>query len=49
VGIAYLVNMEHIEYLNKTEIQMDTGKKIYPPRGAYQAVRERYFAYYCGG
>lgn len=49
VGIAYLVNMEHIEYLNKTEIQMDTGKKIYPPRGAYQALRERYFAYYCGG
>lgn len=49
VGIAYLVNMEHIEYLNRTEIQMDTGKKIYPPRGAYQAVRERYFAYYCGG
>lgn len=49
VGIAYLVNMEHIEYLNKTEIQMDTGKKIYPPRGAYQVVRERYFAYYCGG
>lgn len=49
VGIAYLVNMEHIEYINKAEIQMDTGRKIYPPRGAYQAVREKYFAYYCGG
>lgn len=49
VGIAYLVNMEHIEYFNKAEIQMDTGKKIYPPRGAYRAVREKYFAYYCGG
>lgn len=48
VGIAYLVNMEHVEYLNKAEIQMVTGKKIYLPRGAFQAVREKYFAYYCG-
>ncbi len=48
VGIAYLVNMEHIEYVSKVEIQMDTGKKIYPPRGSYQMVREKYFAYYCG-
>ena len=48
VGIAYLVNMEHIECISKLEIQMDTGRKIYPPRGAYQAVREKYFAYYCG-
>lgn len=48
VGVAYLVNMEHIEYVGKQEIRMDTGKKIYPPRSAYQAVREKYFAYYCG-
>ena len=48
VGVAYLVNMEHIECISKQEIRMDTGKKIYPPRGSYQAVRERYFAYYCG-
>lgn len=48
VGVAYLVNMEHIECVGKLEIQMDTGKKIYPPRASYQAVREKYFAYYCG-
>ena len=48
VGVAYLVNMEHIECISKQEIRMDTGKYIYPPRGAYQALRERYFAYYCG-
>lgn len=48
VGVAYLVNMEHIECVSKQEICMDTGKKIYPPRNAYQAVREKYFAYYCG-
>lgn len=48
VGIAYLVNMEHIECISKMEIQMDSGKKIYPPRGSYQTVRDKYFAYYCG-
>lgn len=48
VGVAYLVNMEHIECVSKQEICMDNGKKIYPPRNAYQAVREKYFAYYCG-
>lgn len=48
VGIAYLVNMEHIECISKMEIQMDSGKKIYPPRGSYQMVRDKYFAYYCG-
>lgn len=48
VGIAYLVNMEHIECISKLEIQMDNGKKIYPPRGSYQTVRDKYFAYYCG-
>lgn len=47
VGIAYVVNMEHIECINKLEIQMDTGKKIYLPRGSYQMLREKYFAYYC--
>lgn len=48
VGIAYLVNMEHIECISKMEIQMDSGRKIYPPRGSYQTVRDKYFAYYCG-
>lgn len=48
VGVAYLVNMEHIECVSKQEIRMDTGKKIYPPRSAFRAVREKYFAYYCG-
>ncbi len=47
IGIAYIVNMEHIENLSRQEVQMDNGKKIYPPRGAYQPLRERYFGYYC--
>lgn len=47
VGIAYIVNLEHVDSLNAQEIQMDNGKKIYLPRGSYQPLRERYFGYYC--
>lgn len=47
VGAAYIVNMEHIESLNRQELEMDNGKKIYPPRGSYQPLREKYFGYYC--
>lgn len=47
VGIAYIVNLEHVESLSTQELQTDNKKKIYLPRGAYRALRERYFAYYC--
>lgn len=47
VGVAYIVNLEHVDSLNAQELQMDNGKKIYLPRGSYQALRERYFGYYC--
>lgn len=48
VGISYIVNIEHIVSLNVHEIQMDSGRTIYPPRGSYPPLRERYFGYYCG-
>ena len=48
VGVAYIVNLIHVESLSRQEVEMDNGKKIYPPRGAYQPLREKYFAYYCG-
>ena len=48
VGIAYIVNMEHIESLNSQDIFLDNGKSIHLPRGAYQPLREKYFQYYCG-
>lgn len=48
VGVAYIVNLEHVESLNARELQMDNGKKIYLPRGSYRPLRERYFEYYCG-
>lgn len=47
VGVAYIVNLEHVDGLNAQEVQMDNGKKVYLPRGAYQPLRERYFGYYC--
>ncbi len=49
VGIAYIVNLEHVESLSRQELQMDNGKTIYPPRGSYQSLREKYFTYYCDG
>ncbi len=47
VGIAYVVNLEHIDSLNAQELHMDNGKRIYLPRGSYQPLRESYFKYYC--
>lgn len=47
VGVAYIVNLEHVDSLNAQEVEMDNGKKIYLPRGSYQPLRERYFGYYC--
>lgn len=46
VGSSYIVNLKHIISLNAREMQMDNGKKIYLPRGAYQGLKERYFDYF---
>ncbi len=47
-GVAYIINLEHVESLNTQIVQMDNGDEIYLPRGAYQPLRELYFDYYCG-
>lgn len=47
VGIAYIINLDHIISMNQINIFLDTGKKIYLPRGAYKTLREQYFRYYC--
>ncbi|MDE7436595.1 MAG: LytTR family DNA-binding domain-containing protein [Lachnospiraceae bacterium] len=47
VGIAYIVNLEHVDGINAKEIQMAGGVKIYLPRGSYKQLREKYFEYYC--
>lgn len=46
VGISYIVNLKHIVSLNAREMQLDDGKKIYLPRGAYQGLKEQYFDYF---
>lgn len=48
VGVAYIINLEHVESLNTQMLQMDNGDEIYLPRGSYQNLRELYFDYYCG-
>lgn len=48
VGASYIIHLEHIDSLNTQEVQMDTGQKIYLPRGTYKILREQYFDYYCG-
>lgn len=47
VGVAYVVNLEHIDSLNTQELLMDNGERIYLPRGAHKILREQYFDYYC--
>lgn len=47
VGISFVVNLDHVDCLSARELQMDNGEKVYLPRGSYQSLRERYFAYYC--
>lgn len=46
VGIAYVVNLGHIDSLNAQNIRFGTGKKIYLPRGSYKTLKEQYFRYY---
>lgn len=47
VGISYILNLEHIDRVSAREVQMDNGKIIYLPRGAYRSLREQFFDYYC--
>lgn len=46
-GVSYIVNLRHVESMSVQTIQLDNGKKIYLPRGAYPALKEQYFHYYC--
>lgn len=47
-GVAYIINLRHLQQLNAREMKMDSGRIIYLPRGAYGRLREQYFDYYCG-
>ncbi len=46
VGVSYIVNLEHIVGLSAKELQMESERKLYLPRGAHAKLREQYFDYY---
>lgn len=48
VGIAYIINLKYVESLSAKDVCMNTGKRIYLPRGAYQPLKKQYLRYYCG-
>ena len=47
IGAAFIVNLDYIDSMNAQDISLNTGKKIYLPRGAYKSLKELYFQYYC--
>ena len=47
IGAAFIVNLDYIDSMNAQDISLDTGKRIYLPRGAYKTLKELYFRYYC--
>jgi len=46
-GASYIVNLIHVERITAQMMQLDNGKQIFLPRGAYPALKEQYFHYYC--
>ncbi len=47
VGVSFVINLEYIDSVNAKEVDMDTGEKIYLPRGTYKDLKEQYFDFYC--
>ena len=47
IGAAFIVNLDYIDSMSAQDISLNTGKKIYLPRGAYKVLKELYFRYYC--
>ncbi len=47
-GSSYIVNLNHITAVDREEICMDNGSKIYVPRNRATEFRKMYFAFYFG-
>ncbi len=47
VGVSFVVNLGYIDSVSSREVDMDTGEKIYLPRGTYKDLKEQYFDFYC--
>ncbi len=47
IGVSYVINLGYIDSLNAKEVDMNTGERIYLPRGTFKDLREQYFSFYC--
>ena len=45
-GSSYVINLNHIIIMNREEIHVDNGDKIYLPRNRVAEFKEKYFAFY---
>ena len=45
-GSSYILNMQHIAVVEKEEINMDNGSRIYIPKNKTAEFRKTYFSYY---
>lgn len=46
-GRSYIVNMNHVVKVNKEEVHMDNGSKIYLPKNKVAEFANAYFEYFC--
>lgn len=47
-GSSYIVNLNHITTVDKKEVCMDNGKRIYLPRNKAAEFKKLYFSFYFG-
>ena len=46
IGKWYIINMDHVEGLDRQAVRMSDGQLLYLSRGAYQLLRKQYISYY---
>ena len=46
VGRSYLVNLNYVRRIGKTELILNTGEKLPAPRGSYKKLNEAFIKYF---
>lgn len=46
VGRSYLVNLNYVRRIGKTELILNTGEKLLVPRGSYKKLNEAFIKYF---
>ena len=46
VGRSYLVNLNYVRRIGKTELILNTGEKLPVPRGSYKKLNEAFIKYF---